>query len=113
MTRAAVLGAVFAVAGAFPLAATTALFYAFPVPLTGKLSGPSAVLPSQIAVVMYGIMGGFPVLAVAGAVAGLIAFKLGSPNRSRVGVLCAVLALVCSAAGVVLLATLDLIIGPW
>jgi hypothetical protein len=113
MTRAAVLGAVLAVAGAFPLAATTALFYGFPVPFAGKLSGPSALLPSQIAVVMYGLIGGFPVLALAGAIAGAIAFKLGSPSRSRVGVLCAVLALVCSAAGVVFLATLDLIIGPW
>jgi hypothetical protein len=113
MTRAVVLGAVIAIVGAFPLAATTALLYGFPVPFAGKLSGPSAVIPSQIAVVLYGLIGGFPALAVAGAIAGAIAFKVGRPNRARVGVLCAILSLVCSAAGVGLLATLDLIIGPW
>jgi hypothetical protein len=113
MGRAIFTGVVTAIVGAFPLAAVTALFYGFPVPFAGKLSGPGAVVPSQVAVVLYGMIGGFPVLGFAGAIAGASAFLMARPNHPKVAVLGVLLALLCSAAGVVLMATLDLIIGPW
>jgi hypothetical protein len=112
MIRMALLGALIAIVGAFPLAASIALVYGFPVPFAGKMSGPEALIPSQFAVFMYGIIGGFGVLALAGALAGAIACKVG-PNPKSVAVLCVCLALLFSAGCLALLANLDLIIGPW
>ena len=112
--RAAAFGAVCAVLAAFPVAALLALTFRFPVPFNGIDGGLDHVLPSLFAVLFYGIaMGGFPVLAVLGAVGGVTAHHLRKPEGRQVFLLTAWLSLATSSAALFLLATLDWIIGPW
>jgi hypothetical protein len=113
MWKMMVLAAACAILGAFPLAALVALVSAFPIPFSGQLSGPQAVLPSQGAVLTYGLLGGFIVLAIGGAGTGLVATRVSGPDRERAVWLCVPLALAFSAACVLFLTTLDLFIGPW
>lgn len=113
MTRAVLIGVCCSILGAFPLAALTALVYSFPVPFRGKVSGPEGVISSQGAVFLYGITGGFVVLGLVGVAAGVIASWAGRDDPRRVAWLSVLLSLLFSAACVILLATLELIIGPW
>ena len=114
MLRAVIIGIVSALLAAFPAAASVALVYGFPIPLGGKLRGLEAILPSQGAVLFYGLfLGGFPLLALAGAGAGALGYRLGTPDSARVRRLSIALASVSSLVATVLLATLDLMIGPW
>ena len=106
-------GALWSVLAAFPIAAIIALVYGFPIPFTGKLKGPAAIFPSQVAVFMYGMIGGFVVLAVLGAAGGVIARRLAPTDRPRARRLCLLFSLIATTACLMLLATLDLIIGPW
>jgi hypothetical protein len=46
----------------FPFAALCGLVYRFPVPFSGYLSGVMAMPLALLAVVVYGILGGFPAL---------------------------------------------------
>jgi hypothetical protein len=46
----------------FPFAALCGLVYRFPVPFAGYLSGVMAMPLALLAVVVYGILGGFPAL---------------------------------------------------
>jgi hypothetical protein len=67
-----------------------------------------------MAVTVYGVVfGGFIVQGLLGGVAGVLARRHGGPDRRRVWCLCAVYALAASLPGVVILAVLDKIIGPW
>ena len=62
----------------------------------------------------YGIAtGGFPVLAVLGAIGGVAAYHLREPTGREVFLLTAWLSLANASAALFLLATLDWIIGPW
>ncbi len=112
--RAAMLrGALWAVALAFPLAAICALLYRFPVPFGGYATGPTAMLRALGAVVFYGVLGGFPVLLVAGALGGAAAYALGRPNVGRIRRLTLAFAGLIALLGVGLLAVLDKLIGSW
>lgn len=106
-------GALYAVFGAFPMAAIMALVYRFPIPLAGYASGVEAVVPSLYAVVFYGFLGGFGALAVAGALGGYMAFRLGRPDRTRIARLNAIIPLIFTFVGTFVLATLDKIVGRW
>jgi hypothetical protein len=106
--QAMVVGAVWAVGLAFPLAAVCALVYRFPVPLVGYRSGPAAVPGAVVSVVFYGVLlGGFPALLAGGAAAGAVAYGLGRPDLWRVRLLVFTLAGLVAALGVTLVATLD------
>lgn len=60
------LGAGITVVMAFPVAGLLALVYRFPVPFAGYVSGFSAVGYAMGGVVIYGLLGGFPRLALLG-----------------------------------------------
>ena len=107
--HAMVVGAVWAVGLAFPLAAVCALVYRFPVPLVGYRSGPAAVPGAVVSVVFYGVLlGGFPALLAGGAAAGAVAYGLGRPELWRVRLLVLTLAGLVAALGVSVLAIFDL-----
>ncbi len=105
IAQAMVRGALWAVAVVFPLAAACALVYRFPMPMADYSSGPAAIPGVFLAVVFYGLFGGFPLLLAAGAAAGAAAYAIGSPNARLVHWLVPV-----SATAV---AALDRQIGPW
>ena len=113
MLPAVVRGALLAVVLAFPLAAICALVYRFPVPFAGYAAGPGEVLSALFAVVFYGLVGGFPALAAAGAVGGAMAYGLGKPDIQRVRRLALAFSAVLAALAVGTLAILEKLIGPW
>ena len=111
--RAAFQGALFAIVGAFPVAALVALVYLFPIPFAGYFSGFEAIIPSLFAVIFYGLSGGFVVLAVGGAIGGVIAYSARRSDKKAVARLCLGFALVVDAVAVLVMAILDKLIGPW
>lgn len=111
--RSAGLGCLLAVLGAFPVAALVALVFRFPIPFTGYCSGLEAVLPSLVAVLIYGCIGGFPLLAVLGGVGGLAAFLIGRPDGKKTFRLTLAFAVLVDFLATLTLAVLDKIIGPW
>ncbi len=112
--KCAFVGAAYSVLGAFPAAAIVALVFRFPFPFGAYEGGLRAMLGSPIAVVFYGLVGGFHLLAVLGALAGWIAYARGQRrsyrNKHREIVL---FALAIDFAVVLLLSVWDKIYGPW
>ncbi len=113
MGSAMLKGALWALALAFPLAAVCALLYRFPVPFAGYETGPAAIPGALIAVVFYGLLGGFPALLVAGALGGAAAYGLARPDTHRVRRLALTFAALAAMLAVGSLAILDKLIGPW
>ncbi len=112
MFNAIVRGALFPIAWAFPLAAVSAALYRFPIPIAGYQSGWNAILPSLVATAIYGALGGFPLLALAGGtVAAAIRHQL--PLEANVRAPIHIASFVVAALGVGLMANLDYLIGPW
>ena len=97
----------------FPLAALCVSLFRFPVPFAGYESGWSAVPDAMVAVRFYGSLGGFVLLALSGAVGGAVAHRIGTPDRRRVWRWTVSLAAAVAGCAVLLLATLDYIVGPW
>ena len=108
-----VLGIFWAILFAFPLAAVCALIFRFPVPFSGYESGVSAVPRALGAVALYGVVGGFVVLAFVGAISGVLANMLSASKPENAPRLTLILAAAGSAMAVILMAVLDKIIGPW
>jgi hypothetical protein len=109
-SRLALWGALSAVLFAFPLAALCALFYRFPIPFGGYQSGLDAAPRALLAAVFYGLFGGFPVLALGGYFAGALAAR----REPKEGILLMLLlSALVALAGVIFLAVLDKLIGPW
>lgn len=106
-------GIVWSLVLAFPLAALCALIFRFPVPFAGYESGLSAVPRALFAVVFYGVIGGFAVLAGIGAISAVLAnkFRVSQPDAARR--LTFMFAASGTALAVMALAVLDKIIGPW
>jgi hypothetical protein len=105
-------GAVSPMLWSFPLAVASALLYRFPIPLAGYQSGADAVVPSLVAVGIYGLLGGFPLLATVGAAAAWIV-RSRTPDEKRVTYAIQAISFVIAAIGVTTMATLDYVIGPW
>jgi hypothetical protein len=97
----------------FPLAALCALIFRFPVPFAGYESGWSAVPHALAAVRFYGALGGYLALALIGGLGGTIAHRLGRGDTRRIWRWTFGLGAVAALSAVILLATLDYIIGPW
>jgi hypothetical protein len=110
---AGIAGIAWAILGAFPAAAVVALCYRFPIPFHGYRGGPAAVLPSLFAVAFYGLAGGFALLALIGAAAGIAANLLAQREPRRERRLIIAFALAGDLAVAATLAVLDRIIGPW
>ena len=107
-------GAVVGVVGSPILAGLSALVFRFPVPFAGYMSGLEAVVPAVIGSLFYGLaLGGFAVQAVLGGIGGLTGAREAWPNRARMQRQCVTYALLGASIGVLSLALLDKIIGPW
>jgi hypothetical protein len=114
MTSSFLCGAACSILGTYPMAMLSALLFRFPIPFGGYSSGVHAVLPSLLAVTVYGLMfGGFIVQGLLGGVAGFLARRQGGLDQRRTWRLCAIYGVAASLPGVVALAVLDKIIGPW
>lgn len=111
--RSALLGGLCAVLVTFPIAGICTLVYRFPIPFVGYRSGVEALYPAMLAVLFYGIVfAGLPLVALLGAGGGMIAGSFVKTRTSRHLAISA-WAIVVASSGVLLLATLDKIIGPW
>jgi len=107
-------GAIVGVVATLPLVALCALVFRFPVPFAGYLTGPSAIVPAMMGLLFYGVFfGGFVVQALLGGVGGLLAENIGAPNNGKIAKFCLVFSSIGASVGVVALAVLDKIIGPW
>jgi len=95
------------------MAALCALVFRFPIPFAGYESGIAAVPRALLAAVFYGVLGGFVVLAVGGYAAGAIAVVKAGNDVTKTFRLTLAYSVLISFAGVLLLAVLDKIIGPW
>jgi len=109
MLRSVLIGVLSAIAGSFLVAPLLALVYRFPIPFSGMESGPSAMARSLFAVAFYGVMGGFVILGVLGAVAGAIASKMAGADRRRAWRLAALFGLAADFAAACALYVADLI----
>ena len=113
MGKGILLGATLTVVIAFPVAGLMGLLFRFPIPMCGIASGISAVIPAMIAVLFYGLLGGFPLLAVLGGLTGAIVSHMpageGKLPWKRIMLPC----LLIDLAALFVLAILDKIIGPW
>lgn len=110
----AAAGAVYAVIGVFPVAALVALVFRFPIPFAGYKSGFDAMTMTPMAVLLYGLVGGFCLLAALGAIAGLIVHsgsKAGSERCNHGEIV--IYAAMIDIAAVMLLSVWDKIYGPW
>ena len=108
----AVTGAIWSLAAAFPITAIMALLFRFPVPFQGIDGGLDHVLPSLLGLCFYGALGGFPALAMGGAIAGVAASMI-SPDAVGRRRLQRILSVGVAALMLFVLATLDWYIGPW
>jgi len=106
-------GALTTILLAFPLAALSALLFRFPIPFASYESGWSAMPHALAAVRFYGTLGGFVLLALLGGLGGAVAHRLGKADMRRVWRWTVSLAAAVAFCAVMLLATLDYIIGPW
>ena len=106
-------GALATILLAFPFAALCAIVFRFPVPFAGYESGWSAMPHALAAVRFYGALGGFPLLAFLGALGGAVAHRMGGAEPRRVWPRTISLAAAVALCAIILLATLDYIIGPW
>ena len=106
-------GVFVAMASTVPLAALIALFFRFPVPFVGHMSGVAAVLPALMAVAVYGgLMGGFILVGIAGAIAGMLASFIVDDALRRIWLM-RCLSVLSSLIILLAFATLDRVIVTW
>ncbi len=106
-------GGAWAIGLAFPFAAVCALLYRFPVPFAGYESGLAAMPRASLAVVFYGLLGGFPALFVVGGLGGVAAHAIGNPGMPRIRRLTLACSAMTALLGVIFMAVLDKLIGPY
>jgi hypothetical protein len=107
-------GAIVGIVSTIPLVILCALVFRFPVPFAGYLSGPAAIFPALIGLFFYGVLfGGFIVQAILGGIGGLLAEHFASTDKHDIKRLCNLLSTIGASFGVLTLALLDKIIGPW
>lgn len=110
---AALHGAVLCVLFSFPSAMLLVSVWRFPVPFAGYRSGLAHAGDALFAVGFYGIIGGFVLLGVLGAIAGLIVRTLRPDDEREQKRLARIVTAVIALAAATLLAALDKLIGPW
>ena len=104
-------GAFIALVSSYFVALLFAYTFRIPIPLAAYY-GPLGEISTYSLTVFYGIFGGFIIVPVLGAAAGLLAGRkhISSRNRRSMIVLYSVLA---GSAPVLALSVLDYVIGPW
>jgi hypothetical protein len=107
------MGVVCCLLGAFPAAGLVALFYRFPVPFGGYMSGPLGAIPAMFGAAFYLLLGGFIILGPLGALAGLLGWLIGRPDSRRVLGWVLGLSLLFDLLGAVLISVWEYIYGPW
>jgi hypothetical protein len=109
MARCVWIGVLSAIAGSFLVAPLLALVYNFPIPFSGMKSGTSVAVRSLFAVAFYGVLGGFVVLGVLAAAAGVVASRVAGADRHRAWKLALVFGLAAdfAAAGALYVADLS------
>jgi hypothetical protein len=105
-------GALSALISMFPAAFLLALFWRFPIPFSGYETGLNAAFKSIIAVVYYGLMGGFIIVPGLGALSGAAAYRI-SNDKTKANKLSIRFGCLCALLLGILLSTLDKIIGDW
>jgi len=107
-------GAIVGIVATVPLVMLCALVFRFPVPFAGYLSGPGAIFPALIGIFFYGVLlGGFIIQALLGGIGGFVAEFFAAPDKHNIKMLCIVFSTIGASLGVLILALLDKIIGPW
>lgn len=106
-------GAIVALIGLFPMAFLVTLLWRFPMPMGGYESGLDAALKSPVALVFYGLFGGFVVVPAFGAFAGWMAFRMAGGGSVTARRLSVVYGLSCALIACLILSVLDKIIGAW
>ena len=76
-------------------------------------SGLAAVPRASLAVVFYGLLGGFPALFVVGGLGGVAAHAIGNPGMPRIRRLTLACSAMTALLGVIFMAVLDKLIGPY
>ena len=109
----AITGAIAALVGMFPVAFLLALFWKFPIPLGGYASGFEGAVLTPLAVVFYGVLGGFIVVPGLGAITGALVVLVTHGNVSKSKKLSIVFGLLWAIIAGVFINMLDKIIGPW
>lgn len=110
--KAFIKGAIIGIVANFPLALICALLFRFPVPFIGYMSGPRAFFPVLLAVVFYGLLGGFLIQAVMGGLGGILAEKFSVTSKKDVKKLRIIFSSIGASFAVLVLAMLDKLIGP-
>ena len=111
--RSAITGAITALVSMFPVAFLLALFWKFPLPLSGYARGYEGAVLTPLAVVFYGLFGGFIVVPGLGALTGALAFQMAQGDISKSRRLSITFGVLCAITGGVFINVLDKIIGPW
>jgi hypothetical protein len=107
-------GAIVGIVATIPLVELCALVFRFPVPFAGYLSGPSAIFPALISIFFYGVLfGGFIIQGLLGGIGGFVAEFFAAPDKHNLKKLCIIFSTIGASFGVLTLALLDKIIGPW
>jgi hypothetical protein len=97
----------------FPAAVLLGMIYRFPIPFGGYVHGYEHAFMFLLSVLFYGILGGFILLALGGATAGFVGYRIGKRNEKRTKKITILLSMLMAFLSALLLAMLDLIIGPW
>lgn len=110
---AALHGAFWCVFFTFPSAVLLVSIWRFPIPFVGYRSGFYHAGHALFAAGFYVIIGGFVVLGVLGAFAGMVAHTLRPDDEREQKRLARIVTAVIALAAATLLAALDKLIGPW
>lgn len=113
MKKTVKLGAIASVIGLFPIAFLMALLWRFPLPFAGYQSGLEAAVKSPLAVIFYGIMGGFVIVPALGALCGVLVFKTVNDHPLKAKRLTIFLAMMIAFLFCFTLSILDRFIGEW
>ncbi|WP_280262029.1 hypothetical protein [Nocardia wallacei] len=107
------VGCVAAVLTAPLAAAVVASVYRFPVPFGDYAHGLSEAGNAALASVFYLVLGGVPVLAIGGTVAGWLVQRAAGTDSARTGWAGAGAGFGVALLGALVLATLEFFVGPW
>ena len=106
-------GAILTAGLAIPVGGFLAMVYRFPIPFAGYASGIQAVGYAMGAVIFYGVIGGFPLLALLGALSGAVVTRIKPAPLQHPWMDLLLPSLAIDFVLLFVLSVLDKIIGPW